>query len=46
MVEIDNTIAETRRAVRENPDDPIALQYMLSAYAKKIDVLREVARSN
>lgn len=46
MVDIDNTIAETRRAVRENPEDPIALQYMLSAYAKKIDVLREVARSN
>ena len=46
MVDIDNTIAETRRAVRENPDDPIALQYMLSAYAKKVDVLREMARSN
>ncbi|HEX5735797.1 MAG TPA: anti-sigma factor [Blastocatellia bacterium] len=46
MVDIDNTIAETRRAVRENPEDPIALQYMLSAYAKKIDVLREIARSN
>ena len=46
MVEIDNTIAETRRAVRENPEDPIALQYMLSAYAKKVDVLREIARSN
>jgi hypothetical protein len=46
MVDIDNTIAETRRAVRENPEDPIALQYMLSAYAKKMDVLREIARSN
>jgi hypothetical protein len=46
MVDIDNTIAETRRAVRENPEDPIALQYMLSAYAKKIDVLREIARTN
>ncbi len=46
MVDIDNTIAETRRAVRENPEDPIALQYMLSAYAKKVDVLREMARSN
>lgn len=46
MVDIDNTIAETRRAVRENPEDPIALQYMLSAYAKKMDVLREIARTN
>jgi hypothetical protein len=42
--EIDKTIAETRRAVRSNPDDPIALQYMLSAYSKKVDTLREMSR--
>jgi hypothetical protein len=42
--EIDKTIAETRRAVRNNPDDPIALQYMLSAYSKKVDTLREMSR--
>lgn len=39
---IDNTIAETKKAMRENPNDPIALQYMLSAYAKKVEVLRDV----
>lgn len=42
--DINNTIAETRRAARENPDDPIALQYMLTAYRKKVEVLREMAR--
>jgi hypothetical protein len=39
---IDNTIVETKKAMRENPNDPIALQYMLSAYAKKVEVLRDV----
>jgi hypothetical protein len=42
---IDSTIAETRKAVRQNPDDPIALQYMLAAYAKKVEVLKGVAGS-
>jgi hypothetical protein len=28
--------------VRENPEDPIALQYLLAAYSKKVDVLREM----
>jgi len=41
---IDNTIDETRRAARKNPGDPIALQYLLSSYARKVDVLREMAR--
>jgi hypothetical protein len=40
---INRTIAGTRKAVREHPDDPIAVQYMLTAYARKVDVLREVA---
>ena len=39
---IDRTIASTRKAVRRNPDDPVAVQYMLSAYRKKVDVLREM----
>jgi hypothetical protein len=26
--------------VRQNPEDPIALQYLLAAYSKKVDVLR------
>jgi len=40
LSEIDRTIRETRQVVRENPDDPIALQYLLAAYSKKVDVLR------
>lgn len=40
LSDIDRTIAETRQIVRRNPDDPIALQYLLSAYAKKVDTLR------
>ncbi|HXG64992.1 MAG TPA: zf-HC2 domain-containing protein [Blastocatellia bacterium] len=44
LFSIDATIAETRQAVRKNPQDPIALSYMLSAYSKKVDLLREMAR--
>lgn len=39
---VDRTIAGTRRAVREHPRDPVAVQYMLTAYAKKVDVLRQM----
>jgi anti-sigma factor RsiW len=39
---VDRTIADTRRAARKNPNDPVAAQYMLTAYAKKVDVLREL----
>ncbi|MGH9966415.1 MAG: anti-sigma factor family protein [Pyrinomonadaceae bacterium] len=42
LASIDRTIAETRKAVRRHPEDPVAAQYMLTAYAKKIDVLREM----
>jgi anti-sigma factor RsiW len=42
LSEIDRTIRETRQVVRENPEDPIALQYLLAAYSKKVDVLREM----
>jgi hypothetical protein len=41
---IDRAIAETRGAVREHPRDPAVVQYMLTAYAKKIEVMREMAR--
>jgi Putative zinc-finger len=43
IASINRTIAGTRKAVREHPDDPIAVQYMLTAYARKVDVLREMA---
>ena len=43
LAAVDRTIYETRRAARQQPDDPIAVQYMLTAYAKKVEVLREMA---
>lgn len=43
LVSIDRTIAGTRRAVRQHPDDPIAVKYMLAAYSKKVDVLRQMS---
>lgn len=46
LFSIDATLAETRQAVRRNPQDPVALSYMLTAYAKKVDLLREMAREH
>lgn len=42
LASIDRTISATRNAVHQNPNDPIAVQYMLAAYRKKVDVLREM----
>ena len=42
LAAVDRTIEGTRRAVRQHPDDPVAVQYMLTAYAKKVDLLREL----
>lgn len=42
LAELDRSIAATRRAAREQPGDPVAVQYMASAYEKKVDLLREV----
>ena len=42
LVEIDRNIAATRRAAREQPRDPVAVQYLASAYENKVDLLREV----
>jgi predicted lipid-binding transport protein (Tim44 family) len=43
LAAVDQTIRETRRAARRQPDDPTAAQYMLAAYDKKVEVLREMA---
>jgi hypothetical protein len=43
LAAVDRAIDETRRAARRQSDDPIAVQYMLAAYAKKVEVLREMA---
>jgi len=40
---IDENIAATRKAFRENPSDPEYALYMLAAYARKVDLLQEVA---
>jgi hypothetical protein len=46
LASIDRTIAETRKVVKQRPDDPVAAQYLLSAYARKVDALREMAAGN
>jgi hypothetical protein len=43
LAAIDRSIAETRRTVLRQSNDPVAVQYMLSAYAKKVEVMREMA---
>ena len=43
LAAIDRSIAETRRSVLRQSNDPVAVQYMLSAYAKKVEVMREMA---
>ncbi|MGH9938373.1 MAG: anti-sigma factor family protein [Blastocatellia bacterium] len=40
---IDSSIAASRRALRERPDDPTAGQFLLAAYAKKLDLMQDIA---
>jgi hypothetical protein len=40
---IDNSIAASRRALREHPKDPIAAQFLLAAYNKKVELMQEIA---
>ena len=42
LTEVDRNIAATRRVAREQPRDPLAVQYLASAYEKKVELLREV----
>ena len=42
LAEVDRNIAATRRATREQPGDPFAVQYLALAYEKKLELLREV----
>jgi hypothetical protein len=41
---VDRAIAETRAAARQHPRDPVVVQYMMAAYAKKVDLLRGMAQ--
>src|SRR5262245_1544045 len=43
LVSIDNSINASRRAFIERPDDPIAGQFLLAAYAKKLDLMQDIA---
>ena len=40
---IDRNIVEARRAVEQNPDDPVAVLTMLSAYDSKVETLQTMA---
>ena len=42
LAEVDRNIAATRRIAREQPRDPVAVQYLAVAYEKKVELLREV----
>lgn len=42
LAAIDKNIEDMRKAVRRYPDDPQTIQYMLVAYAKKVDLLEEM----
>lgn len=45
IADLDRMIADTRKAVREHPNDPLAVMYMTLAYEKKVEVFRQLARS-
>jgi hypothetical protein len=40
---IDDSINASRRAFRGRPDDPVAGQFLLAAYAKKLDLMQDIA---
>jgi hypothetical protein len=42
LAEVDRNIAATRKAAREQPGDPVAVQYLAIAYEKKVELLRDV----
>ncbi len=43
LADVDRTIHATQQAVRQQPSDVAAVQYMTAAYAKKIELLRDMA---
>ncbi|MDX2030922.1 MAG: anti-sigma factor [Blastocatellia bacterium] len=40
---IEDSIAQSRRALRAKPDDATAGQFLLAAYAKKIELMQDIA---
>ncbi len=44
LADIDQNIVTARQAVHKNPDDPVAVLNMISAYDEKVEVLQTLAR--
>jgi hypothetical protein len=42
MAAVNMAIAETQKSLRMHPDDPVAVQYMMAAYAQKVGLLEEM----
>lgn len=42
LAAIDKNIEDMRKAVQRYPEDPQTIQYLLTAYAKKVDLLEEM----
>lgn len=40
---IDSSISESRRALRGDPNNAVSGQFLLAAYAKKLDLMRDIA---
>lgn len=40
---IDDSIEKSRRAMRQHPGDPAARQFLLAAYARKVELMQEIA---
>jgi len=40
---IDKSIADSRRVLRDHPTDPAARQFLLAAYARKVDLMQDIA---
>jgi len=40
---IDSSIAQSKRALQERPDDASASQFLLAAYAKKVELMQTIA---
>ncbi len=40
---IDNSIAQSRRALRDRPNDPAAGQFLLAAYGRKVELMQDIA---
>lgn len=40
---IDNSISQSKRALRQQPDDLAAGQFLLAAYAKKVELMQTIA---